>query len=219
MDVSGLRFVAMAICVLVVSSGCGSSGAEHRPPGGNGGAPGNVDAPIVPAKRGGAPAAWMPAVGEMVIFGGMDPITNDTYSFDQTASAWRQLTPERQGSSTRQPMPSHPERDPRGRSSTPVRRFLSGHPFQRHLALRLRQRDLDRAHDRRYRTGQALPSRFGIHCLEVRAVDVRWDRGQRHPGRRLLWRHARPRRGDGFVGASRRGGTKRARGRGDGLLT
>ncbi|MBW2402517.1 MAG: hypothetical protein JRF42_01620 [Deltaproteobacteria bacterium] len=97
MDVSGLRFVAMAICVLVVSSGCGSSGAEHRPPGGNDGAPGNVDAPIVPAKRGGAPAAWMPAVGEMVIFGGMDPITNDTYSFDQTASAWRQLTPERQG--------------------------------------------------------------------------------------------------------------------------
>jgi len=97
MDLSRLRFVAIAICVLAASGGCGSSGADHRPPGGDGGTLGNVDVPIVPAQRGGAPAAWMPAVGEMVIFGGMDPITNDTYSFDQTASAWRQLTPERQG--------------------------------------------------------------------------------------------------------------------------
>jgi len=39
----------------------------------------------------------MPAAEAMVIFGGMDPITNDTYSFDQATSEWRQLAPERQG--------------------------------------------------------------------------------------------------------------------------
>jgi len=39
----------------------------------------------------------MPAAGELLIFGGMDPITNDTFSFDPAASAWRQLAPEQQG--------------------------------------------------------------------------------------------------------------------------
>lgn len=50
-----------------------------------------------PAERGGAPAAWMPAAGEMLIFGGMDPITNDTFSFSQESLAWRQLAPESRG--------------------------------------------------------------------------------------------------------------------------
>jgi N-acetylneuraminic acid mutarotase len=39
----------------------------------------------------------MQAAGQMVIFGGMDPITNDTFSFHPEQSAWRQLAPERQG--------------------------------------------------------------------------------------------------------------------------
>lgn len=97
MDLSPFRFAAIVVCAVAASGACGSSGSEHRPAGGDGGAPGNVDAPNVPSKRGGAPAAWMHAVGEMVIFGGMDPITNDMYSFDPDASAWRQLSPERQG--------------------------------------------------------------------------------------------------------------------------
>jgi N-acetylneuraminic acid mutarotase len=57
-----------------------------------------IEGSVVPARRGGAPAAWMPTASEMVIFGGMDPITNDTYSFDREESVWRQLVPERQGS-------------------------------------------------------------------------------------------------------------------------
>jgi N-acetylneuraminic acid mutarotase len=39
----------------------------------------------------------MPGAAEMVIFGGMDPITNDTFSFAPERSAWRELAPERQG--------------------------------------------------------------------------------------------------------------------------
>ncbi len=40
----------------------------------------------------------MPVAGELLIFGGMDPITNDTFSFDSVDSTWRELAPERQGS-------------------------------------------------------------------------------------------------------------------------
>jgi len=69
---------------------CGSSDGDSGPTEG-------PSAVVVPTERGGAPAAWMPAAGEMMIFGGMDPITNDTFSFDQDASAWRELAPELAG--------------------------------------------------------------------------------------------------------------------------
>lgn len=39
----------------------------------------------------------MPAAREMMIFGGMDPITNDTFSFDQDTSEWRELAPQLAG--------------------------------------------------------------------------------------------------------------------------
>jgi len=90
MSLGSFRFAAISICALAASSACGSSGGE-------GSITGNTDLSVVPAKRGGAPAAWMPAAGEMVIFGGMDPITNDTFSFDREEAAWRQLAPEQQG--------------------------------------------------------------------------------------------------------------------------
>ena len=93
----GIRFAAFATCMLAAGA-CGSPEGQYRAPGGDGGSPGNTDAPTTPSKRGGAPAAWMPTAAEMVIFGGMDPITNDTFSLDPEQSAWRQLAPESQGS-------------------------------------------------------------------------------------------------------------------------
>lgn len=97
MGLGHVRFVATAFCLLGAISACDSAGGDDSVLGGDAGIPGTVDAPLVPAKRGGAPAAWMPAAGEMVIFGGMDPITNDTFSFEPEESAWRQLAPEQQG--------------------------------------------------------------------------------------------------------------------------
>lgn len=39
----------------------------------------------------------MPAASQMIIFGGMDPITDDTFSFDKDARAWRELSPDLAG--------------------------------------------------------------------------------------------------------------------------
>ncbi len=94
-----LRAAATAVSILAVCGACDSASQEARVP--------DIDAGVTPdsgvavsgapARRGGAPAAWMPAASAMVIFGGMDPITNDTFSFDREESVWRQLAPERQG--------------------------------------------------------------------------------------------------------------------------
>lgn len=89
-----------ALCVMGLWVACGSSG-EGVPLLGIAADGGPGDSAL-PARRGGAPAAWMPAAAEMVIFGGMDPITDDTFSFDRDTSAWRRLAPERQG-----PVPSN----------------------------------------------------------------------------------------------------------------
>lgn len=82
--------VLVAALASSIVGGCGSSGGDSN-------AGRRPDGLVIPAERGGAPAAWMPAAREMMIFGGMDPITNDTYSFDQSARAWRELEPERSG--------------------------------------------------------------------------------------------------------------------------
>jgi N-acetylneuraminic acid mutarotase len=96
---TGVKAAATALSILVVCGACDSASQQaHIPDVDTGVTPDSgVAAAVVPARRGGAPAAWMPTAGEMVIFGGMDPITNDTFSFDREESVWRQLAPERQG--------------------------------------------------------------------------------------------------------------------------
>lgn len=87
------KSVAKTAAVLLLLCGCdaasGRVDATNRDPG--------VGLTSAPAERGGAPAAWMPTAGEMLIFGGMDPITNDTFSFTQESLAWRQLALENRG--------------------------------------------------------------------------------------------------------------------------
>ncbi|MCZ6806081.1 MAG: hypothetical protein O7F08_03950 [Deltaproteobacteria bacterium] len=90
MTLHELRIVVVAPLALAFMGACGSSGGDS----GLGQGPG---AAVVPSQRGGAPAAWMPAAGQMMIFGGMDPITNDTFSFDHDARAWRELAPQLAG--------------------------------------------------------------------------------------------------------------------------
>ncbi|MCP4246673.1 MAG: hypothetical protein GY778_06460 [bacterium] len=94
----------------VTLAGCGlgapPSGGDAEP---TGGAASDADAPDddvepssvtaePPAPRGGAPAVWMPESETMVLFGGMNPITDDTYAFDARESLWRRLRPEDAGS-------------------------------------------------------------------------------------------------------------------------
>ncbi len=95
-----LRVAAAAMLILLFGGACDSSSQPNLVPGGDAGVTpnGGSGASITPTQRGGAPAAWMPATGELLIFGGMDPITDDTFSFDSLASTWRELAPERQGS-------------------------------------------------------------------------------------------------------------------------
>ncbi len=94
-----LKTVTAAMSILLLCGACDSASERSSDPGNDTSVTpdASTGASVVPARRGGAPAAWMPTVGEMVIFGGMDPITNDTFSFDRAQLAWRQLTPERQG--------------------------------------------------------------------------------------------------------------------------
>ena len=73
----------MALCVACGS--CGSSG--ERVPLLGIGADGGTGASALPARRGGAPAAWMPDAAEMVIFGGSDAF-NDTWGYDLQNRTW-----------------------------------------------------------------------------------------------------------------------------------
>ena len=86
------RLIAAAVWILFACGACDSSSQQVEVTPGDG--PG---ASTAPTKRGGAPAAWMPGAGEMLIFGGMDPITNDTFSFDDDPPVWRELAPEQHG--------------------------------------------------------------------------------------------------------------------------
>lgn len=74
----------MTAAVLLPLGGCdaasGRVDATNRDP--------DVGLTSAPAERGAAPAAWMPAAGEMLIFGGMEPITNDAWIDDLAARAW-----------------------------------------------------------------------------------------------------------------------------------
>ena len=86
-----LKAATAVASILAVCGACGPEGEQADTP------DGGLRSVSVPARRGGAPAAWMPSAGEMVIFGGMDPITNDTFSFDGATSEWRELAPEQWG--------------------------------------------------------------------------------------------------------------------------
>jgi len=86
-----LKAATAVASILAVCGACGSEGEQADTP------DSGLRSVSVPARRGGAPAAWMPSAGEMVIFGGMDPITNDTFSFDGATSEWRELAPEQRG--------------------------------------------------------------------------------------------------------------------------
>ena len=67
----GVRLAAASICILALGA-CGSENSDRGPSdGGGGGMPGNSNLSTAPAPRGGAPAAWMPTAGEMLIFGGI----------------------------------------------------------------------------------------------------------------------------------------------------
>lgn len=88
-----LNTAAITSLILFVLGGCEAPSGQAAAPRSDAG----VGGVGVPAQRGGAPAAWMPSTREMLIFGGMDPITNDTFSFSQEGAVWRQLAPEQQG--------------------------------------------------------------------------------------------------------------------------
>ncbi len=88
-----LKTAAATLSMSLILAGCDTTGGQAAAPGSDAG----VGGVGVPAQRGGAPGAWMPGAGEMLIFGGMDPITNDTFSFSQEGAVWRQLAPEQQG--------------------------------------------------------------------------------------------------------------------------
>ncbi|MHC4066624.1 MAG: Kelch repeat-containing protein [Planctomycetota bacterium] len=97
------------LCLLIVASGCGQGlGSGGRPPGERGSAetdgpePGDEAAgdglaTSSPSPRGGAPAVWMPSARRMILFGGMSPITGDTFEFDPDQNTWRPLSPETHG--------------------------------------------------------------------------------------------------------------------------
>ncbi|MFQ5491584.1 MAG: kelch repeat-containing protein [Phycisphaerae bacterium] len=50
-----------------------------------------------PAPRGGAPAVWMPTAQKLVLFGGMSPITDDTFTYDPLTETWTEPTPQDNG--------------------------------------------------------------------------------------------------------------------------
>lgn len=84
----GMRLAAASICIFALGA-CGTESSDGVPSDGGGNAtPGDTSPSTAPARRGGAPAAWMPTAGAMVIFGGMDPITNDTWAYDLDARTW-----------------------------------------------------------------------------------------------------------------------------------
>jgi len=45
-----------------------------------------------PDARGGAPAVWVPGRDQVVLFGGMSPITNDTWGFSAETEEWAEIT-------------------------------------------------------------------------------------------------------------------------------
>lgn len=47
-----------------------------------------------PPPRGGAPAVWIPSEDGMLFFGGMSPITDDTWQFNTRDDIWSQLNPD-----------------------------------------------------------------------------------------------------------------------------
>lgn len=107
---SRLRCLAVGLGVWgVLPAGCGLTAARR---GGEGelrdSAPSEVGAPAddpepspavsePPTPRGGAPAVWMPESQTLVLFGGMNPITDDTYAFETQRSLWQRLRPEDTG--------------------------------------------------------------------------------------------------------------------------
>lgn len=92
-------------CFVALAASCNSVDPRNGPdpPNQNGtGEPttesNNAAAAIVPSPRGGAPAVWLGRTRKMVLFGGMLPITGDTFEYDADTVAWRRLAPEDRGS-------------------------------------------------------------------------------------------------------------------------
>lgn len=75
---------------LLVLAGC-TDGVGFRDPDVGAGGTGLV-AP--PTPRGGAAAAWMPGARALAIFGGMAPITGETFVFSADTPGWSELTPD-----------------------------------------------------------------------------------------------------------------------------
>lgn len=51
----------------------------------------NRDMGEIPKARGGAPGVWIPGQNSMLIFGGMSPITNDTWQFSADQQSWEEI--------------------------------------------------------------------------------------------------------------------------------
>jgi hypothetical protein len=88
-----LKAVTAAALAVLLWAACDSPSQQAYTSGDDAGvAPDReIEGSVVPARRGGAPAAWMPTASEMVIFGGMDPITNDTWRYDLEGRTWAQI--------------------------------------------------------------------------------------------------------------------------------
>jgi len=70
----------LIIAVLAISCSDGETGFEMN------------DIPERPQPRGGAPAVWVPGEQSMLFFGGMSPITSDTWKFSVTENNWNEIT-------------------------------------------------------------------------------------------------------------------------------
>lgn len=83
------RSIGVLLAVLLLAglpAACDSSGPESEGGSSSGGGS--------PAARGGAPAVWLNGPDRMMLFGGMSPITGDTWQLATDDNAWQEILPD-----------------------------------------------------------------------------------------------------------------------------
>lgn len=88
----------LGTCLFGLVGGCNSVSLTNAPPFDGSAESDGAAAAFAPSPRGGAPAVWVGRTRKMVLFGGMLPITGDTFEYDADTASWRQLAPEDRGS-------------------------------------------------------------------------------------------------------------------------